>query len=324
MGTSHHDEPNGESHHHDVHDHKGHGHHHGHLNLKKGQDNSKSIKQLKRVIALTLLFMFIEGIGGYYTNSLALMSDSVHMLADTGALVLSLFAFYMSARPATDSRTYGFYRLEILAAFINGVFLVVLSLIIIWGAWVRYQEPMDIKSVEMFWISTLGLLFNLFGAWILTRGGSKNLNITGALFHVLGDALGAFGAMLAALMIYFWGWNHADAAVSVIIALIIIASSFRLILDTTHVIIEGAPHHLNTDHIRQAISKCGLVKEVHDLHVWSITSGMVSLSVHVVASEGSRHTILCEIRNMLKEKFQIEHVTIQIEDQSLKAAEPHI
>ena len=130
--------------------------------------------------------------------------------------------------------------------------------------------------------------------------------------------------MTAALLVYFFGWTQADPIVSVVIAFIIIASSFRLITDTAHVILEGAPHHLNTNQIRKAIGGCGRVKEVHDLHVWSITSGMVSLSVHVVAAEGSRQDILCEIRDMLRERFKIEHVTIQIEDESLRHREPHI
>jgi cobalt-zinc-cadmium efflux system protein len=315
--------PDIQSHPHHQHGHHSHHHpHHGDMNRKS--QNSESIVQLKRVLLITIIFMLVEGFGGYYTNSLSLVSDAVHMLADTGALALSLFAFYMSARPATDARTYGFHRLEILAAFINGIFLIILSLAIMWGAWVRYQNPTDIKSVEMFWISTIGLTFNLVGAYLLVKGDHKNLNIQGALFHILGDALGSFGAMIAAGLIYFLGWHQADPIVSALIAVIIIASSFRLILDTTHVILEGAPLHLNTDEIRCAIRDVAEVKEVHDLHVWSITSGMVSLSVHVVASEGSRHLILCEIRDMLKKKFEIEHVTIQIEDESLKTLEPDI
>ena len=308
MGTTHH---NHDSHH-------GHHHHHG-----SGVKNVKAMKQLLRVLLITLIFMAVEAIGGYYTNSLALMSDAVHMLADTGALALSLFAFFMSSRPTSDARTYGYYRLEILAAFINGLFLIILSLAIMWGAWVRYQSPVEVKSLEMFWIALLGFVFNLGSAWLLIKGDHKNLNIQGALFHILGDALGAFGAMVAAILIYLYGWHQADPIVSVVIALIIIASSFRLILDTTHVILEGAPLHLDTDEIRCAIREVSEVMEVHDLHVWTITSGMISLSVHVVAAEGSRHQILCSIRDMLKDKFEIEHVTIQIEDQSLRPLEPH-
>jgi len=268
--------------------------------------------------------MIAEAFGGFYTNSLALISDAVHMLTDTAALSLSLFAFMMSSKPATAHRTYGFLRLEILAAFINGIFLVLLSCVIMWGAWDRFNNPVEIKSVEMFWISTGGLIFNLVGAWLLTHGNHAHPNMRGALFHVLADALGSLGAMIAGLLIYFYGWTKADPIVSVIIALIIIASSFRLILDTAHVILEGTPLHLDSDEIQDAISKIPRITEVHDLHVWSITSGMVSLSVHVVAVGESRHELLCEIREMLKKRFNIEHVTIQIEELSLKQHEPSI
>jgi cobalt-zinc-cadmium efflux system protein len=301
------------------HDH-GHGHNHGHKSVK----NAESAKQLKRVMLLTLSFMFVEAIGGYYTNSLALMSDAIHMLTDTAAIGLSLFAFFMSSQPATDSRTFGYYRLEILAAFINGLFLALLSCAVIWGAWTRYHNPVSIKAFEMGIIAFAGLLFNLVGAWLLIKGDPDHLNIRGALFHVLGDALGSVGAIVAAVLVYFFHWDQADSIVSMIIAVIIIASAYRLILDTAHVILEGAPHHLDTDEIRKAIGAIDLIKEVHDLHVWSITSGMVSLSVHVVADEGPRHDLLCTIRDLLKDKFKIEHVTIQIEDKSLKSHEPHI
>jgi cobalt-zinc-cadmium efflux system protein len=330
MGTTRHDKHGHEHDHSHDHDHdhemghglQDHGGHHGHHHHRVV--SVEGSRQLRRVMVMTLAFMFVEAFGGWYTNSLALFSDAIHMLTDTAAVGLSLFAFFISSRPATDRRTYGLYRFEILAAFINGIFLVVLSFGIMWGAWVRYTNPAPIRSVEMFFIATAGLFFNLFGAWLLTRSDHTHLNIRGALFHVLGDALGSVGAMIAALMVHFLGWTQADPVVSVVIALIIIASSFRLLLDTAHVILEGAPHHLDTDEIRKAIGDVSLVREVHDLHVWSITSGMVSLSVHVVADNGSRHDLLCALRDMLKEKFKIEHVTIQIEDESLKKHEPHI
>jgi cobalt-zinc-cadmium efflux system protein len=214
--------------------------------------------------------------------------------------------------------------MEILAAFINGLFLALLSCAVIWGAWTRYHHPVEIKALEMGGIALAGLFFNLLGAWLLLKGDREHLNIRGALFHVLGDALGSVGAVVAAILVYFFHWYQADSVVSIVIAFIIIASAYRLILDTAHVILEGAPHHLDTDEIRKAISSIPLISEVHDLHVWSITSGMVSLSVHVVADDGSRHNILCEIRDMLKARFKIEHVTIQIEDTSLKSHEPQI
>jgi cobalt-zinc-cadmium efflux system protein len=176
----------------------------------------------------------------------------------------------------------------------------------------------------MFWISLGGLGFNLLGAYLITRGDHSHLNMRGALFHVLGDALGSLGAVVAAVLIYYFGWTQADPIVSAFISVIIVASAFRLIFDTAHVIMEGTPHHLDLDEIRRAIGQVKHIKEVHDLHVWSITSGMVSLTAHVVAEPASRHSILVEIRTLLQKRFQIEHVTIQIEDESLASNEPSI
>jgi cobalt-zinc-cadmium efflux system protein len=281
------------------------------------------VKQLRMVLFLTFIFMLVEFVGGYYTNSLALMSDSVHMLTDTVALGLSLFAFFLSSLPVSDARTFGFYRMEILAAFLNGIFLVLLSIAIVVGAVQRYRNPEPILAVEMFWISLAGLLFNLLGAWLLTRGDHSHPNMKGALFHVLGDALGSLGAIVAAGLAHFYGWLRADSVVSLLIAVIIVVSAFRLIMDTAHVILEGTPGHLNIDDIRRALAQTPGVKDVHDLHVWSITAGMVSLSVHIVMDETSSHqALLLELKNILKEEFQIEHATIQIESQSLAQQEP--
>lgn len=291
--------------------------------------NAKNVKSLKLVLIITALFMIVEAVGGIFTNSLALLGDSVHMLTDIAALGLSLVAFMVSSRPATLKKTFGFYRFEILAAFVNGIFLVVLSLVIIWQAYGRFWSPEPIKAPEMIGIASLGLIVNLVGAWVLTRGGDghNHLNMQGALFHVIGDALGSVGAIVAGLLVYYYEVNRADPIVSVIVALIIIVSAFKLISDTTHVILEGVPHHLDIDEIQETLRKVQDVLEVHDLHVWSITSGMVSLSVHIVAKESDscfHHDLLLRIRKTLKEIYNIDHVTIQIEDESLRATEPHI
>ncbi|MCC6277641.1 MAG: cation transporter [Oligoflexia bacterium] len=301
-----------------------HEHHHNHHHHSWSNRNKENASQLKWVIALTLLFMVAEVLGGLYTGSLALMSDAAHMLTDAAALSLSLFAFIISNRPATAKRTFGYLRMEILAAFLNGLLLAVIAVSIVWGAIGRLQDPGEIKSVEMFWISLAGLAFNLAGAWILTHGDHTHLNVRGALFHVMGDALGSLGAIIAAVLIYFFGLTQADAIVSIIIALIILASSYRLILDTTHVILEGTPRHLDIQKIQESLEAVKCVKEVHDLHVWTITSGVVCLSVHVVAQEGSKHDLLLALRDLIRDQFGIDHVTIQIEDESLKKLEPLI
>jgi cobalt-zinc-cadmium efflux system protein len=317
--------------HHQGHSHsRSHSHSHGRLGdchgwlRSLGNDNAQSIANLKRVLFFTFLFMIVEAVGGYYTQSLALLSDAAHMLTDAAAIGLSLFAFFMSSLPATSSRTYGYYRMEILAAFINGIFLVLIALAIMYSAWTRYHQPVSIKTMETLAISTAGLIFNLFGAWLLTRGGGhSHPTMRSALFHVIGDALGSLGAMVAAVLAHY-GWMQADPIASFVIALIIVVSAGRLILDTAHVILEGVPHHLDTRVIHEALAKEAHVREVHDLHVWSITAGMVSLSVHIVANACDRHQLLCRLRDLLREQFHIEHVTIQIEDESLKGHEPPI
>jgi cobalt-zinc-cadmium efflux system protein len=303
-----------------------HNHHHGHDHSHDhGHSHSGNIKQLKIVIALTFLFMIAEVVGGFYTGSLALMSDAAHMLTDAVALGLSLFAFVVSSKPATPSKTYGYLRMEILAAFLNGIFLAVIAIGIVWGAIQRLNAPQEIKAVEMFWISSLGLAFNLVGAWLLTHADHDHPNMRGALFHVLGDALGSLGAMVAAALIYFYGWVNADAIVSIIISVIILASSYKLILDTAHVILEGTPTHLNIDEIQKKLESFAGVKEVHDLHVWTITSGMISLSVHVVTEEKTdSHKLLLDLRKMIQTDYSIDHTTIQIEAESLKKQEPLI
>lgn len=285
---------------------------------------AKNISQLKKVLALTLCFMAVEFIGGLYTNSLALISDAGHMLTDALAISLSLFAFYLSSLPATSQKSFGYYRIEILAAFINGVFLVILALGICWGAWQRLFEPVNVLSKEMFAIASVGLIFNLFGAWLLSQGDKDNPNMKGALFHVMADALGSIGAIIASALIFFFDWTAADSLVSFAIALIIIVSAFRLILDATNGILEGCPIHLNSDEIYEAISTTPHVTETHDLHVWGIGAGMVSLSVHVVSKDVKNHELLLTLRQMLKARFDIEHVTIQIEEESLRPSEPHI
>ena len=305
------------------HDHS-HGHSHDHGHHHHNRDN---VQSLRLVFGLTAVFMVVEAVGGFVTNSLALLGDAVHMLTDIAALALSLFAFWMSTRPATDRKTYGYLRFEILAAFVNGVFLIILSLTIMWHAYQRLLAPETVKAPEMIAIATIGLIVNIFGAWILMKGNQHNLNMRAALFHVIGDGLGSVGAIGAGFLIYFFGWNRSDPVISFVIAGIIIVSAFKIILDTTHVILEGVPHHIDTNEIIKILKMLDHVVEVHDLHVWSIISGIVSLSVHIVAAESDdcfHHALLLSARKTLLEKFHIEHVTIQIEDRSLRDHEPTI
>lgn len=279
---------------------------------------------LKKALILTSIFMLVEIIGGYYTNSLALISDGVHMVTDAAALAMSLVAFYFSSRPASLKRSFGFYRIEILAAFANGIFLIGLSVLIISDSWQRLGNPQPIKPLETFGIALVGLLFNLYSVSILLKADRKNLNIKGALFHVVGDLFGSVGAVTAALIAQFTGYYKADPIAGMIISALIIVSAWRLVMDTVNVMLEAAPSHIDVHEVQRQLMQIPHVDEVHDLHVWCITSEIVSLSAHVVSKSAEGQKLLISIRDCLREKFDITHVTIQIERESLRKMEPHI
>lgn len=258
--------------------------------------------------------MVAEVAGAYFTNSLALLADAGHMLSDAGALALSLFALWIATKPPTPEHTYGFYRTEILAALINGAALVAISVYIFVEAYHRLGTPAEVAGGWMMAVATGGLVINLAGLWILQAGRSDNLNMRGAWLHVLTDALGSVGAMLAGLMILAFGWAWADPVASVLIGLLVLYSSWGLLRDTVSVLMEGAPGHIDVDEVRSAIAGVEGVVGAHDLHVWTITSGMVALSAHVVAREPVRYAeLLRRLQDLAEARFGIEHVTIQVE-----------
>lgn len=291
------------NHNHDHHEHNnGHCHEHNH--------NSKN---LLIVLVLTALYMVAEFVGGYFTNSLALTADAGHMLGDVGALILSFFALWLSGKKASAEKTYGYFRAEIFAAFINGVALVFIALMIIYEAYFRIIMAQNIQAFAMIVIATGGLLVNIIGAVILHAGSKENLNIKGAFLHIIGDLLGSVGAIIAGLLIYFYHFNLADPIISIIIAGFVLYSSINLTNSAVHILMENAPSHLSVEEIREEILKFEDIQNVHDLHVWSITSKSISLSVHIVAENANCERILKEINCMLKSKFDIVHSTIQIE-----------
>lgn len=298
MSHNHSEEHNHHHHHH------GHNHHHG------------TSKSLLIVLCITALYMVAEFLGGFYTNSLALTADAGHMLGDVGALGLSFFAIWLTTKKAPAENTYGYFRAEIFAAFINGVALVVIALAIIYEAYVRITMAQQIDALTMSVIAFGGLIVNIIGAFVLHAGSKENLNVKGAFLHVIGDLLGSVGAIVAGLMIYFWHFYLADPIVSVIIAVLILYSSINLTNSAVQILMEAAPSHINIDEIKTAISKLEDVIDVHDLHVWSISSQAVSLSVHIVAADNNRVKILCEVNDLLREKFDILHSTIQIEPEN--------
>lgn len=287
----------------------GEGHKHEH-----GRRSVESLRRVKIALGLTFVYMIAEAVGGWWTNSLALIADAGHMLTDVGALSLTLFAIWFSGRPATEKKTYGYYRLEILAAFINGIALVLLSLWIIYEAVERWQSPPDVRGAELTLIATGGLIVNIAAAFLLHSNHKHDLNMRGAFLHVIGDLLGSVAAIVAGGLILAFGWVWADAAGSVLISLIIVFGAWRLILDSVNVLLEGTPRHINLSAVETAILETSGVGGVHDLHIWTISSGIDALSAHISHDDSVQHSeLLATIRQKLHDRFAIDHLTIQME-----------
>ena len=264
--------------------------------------------------------MIAEAVGGWYTNSLALLADAGHMFTDVAAMSLTLFAFWFASRPATSKKTYGYYRLEILAAFVNGVALALLSLWIIYEAVARWQSPPQIKGFHLLLIASGGLAVNIVSAFLLHSGHKHDLNMRGAFLHVMGDLLGSVAAIIAGVLILGFGWMWADALSSILISAIIIVGAWRLILESVNVLLEGTPSHINLSAVEEAIATTSGVKGIHDLHVWTISSGIDSLSAHISHNDSVAHsTLLVAVRQRLHDRFGIDHLTIQMETQNHEA-----
>jgi len=288
-------------------------HDHGSRN-DRAVGNHANQRRLGIALALAASYMVAEIIGGLLTGSLALLADAGHMLSDVFALSMSAVAIHISQRPPTPSRTYGYYRTEILAALGHGVLLVCVSVAIFVEAWQRLGEPHEVAGGPMAVVAAGGLVVNLIGLAVLNAGKQDSLNVRGAWLHVLSDALGSAGALAAAAAIWAFGWLWADTAASVAIGLLVVHSSWALLRETLDILMEGAPAHIDVTEIHRSIAGLPGVHAVHDLHVWTITSGMVALSGHVVANDGEPHgRLLQTICNRLHGDFGIEHSTIQIE-----------
>lgn len=277
-------------------------------------DGAANQRRLMLALALAASYMIAEFIGGLWTGSLALLADAGHMLSDVFALSMSVIAIRIAQRPPTASRTYGYYRSEILAALGHGVLLVCVSLAIFWEAWGRIGQAHEIQAGPMLAVAAGGLLVNLIGLAILSHGKQENLNVRGAWLHVLSDALGSVGAMAAGLAIWLWGWGWADTAASIAIGLLVIHSSWALLREALDILMEAAPAHIDVPEIYREIAELPGVEAVHDLHIWTITSGIVALSGHVVAADDQAHgALLQRICNHLHDRLGIDHSTIQIE-----------
>ena len=284
--------------------------HASHVHLSHARAGQRG---LKITLGLVCVYMIAEVIGGLAANSLALLADAGHMLSDAAALALALFAMRMARKPATPERTYGYYRAEILAALINGAALLVISVFIVIEAWERFQAPAAVRAPLMIAVATGGLVVNLLGLWALSGGHKHSLNLRGAWLHVLTDALGSAQAIVAGLLILWFGWLWVDPLASVLIAILVAWSSWSLLRDSVAVLMEGSPAHIDVDEVRSVLMAHPTVIEIHDLHIWTITSGHETLSAHVVVEPEPSSDLLPRLQATLLERFGIEHVTLQIE-----------
>ena len=275
----------------------------------------RSRQRLTWVLLLTAAYMIAEAAGGWWTGSLALLADAGHLLTDVAALMLALLAAWFGSRPATSNKTFGYYRLEILAAFTNGVVLAAVALFIFYEAYARWFQPPELRrGGVMTAVAAGGLLVNLACAWLLHGEHTRDLNVRGAWLHVLSDALGSVGAIAAGVLVISFGWYAADPLFSALIAVLIVWSSWNLIREATNVLLEGTPAHINLAAVEGAILETSGVEEVHDLHVWTITSGREALSAHVRHAHAvSQPELLRSLRSKLHEQFGVDHLTIQME-----------
>ena len=286
--------------------HPGHGHH--------GHQGVSAVTSLSWALGITAVFFLVELLGGWWTGSLALISDALHMGFDLTALALGLFAAQLGRRPPDRRRTFGYKRVEVLSALFNGVTLILITGIILREAYGRFFSPQPVRAKEMLVIAIVGLASNLAAGAVLYRSSRDNLNLRGAYLHVLSDALGSVGAILAGVIILATGWQQADPLVSALICAGIVVSSYWLVRDSINILLEGAPAHLELEDIRLALSALPGVTSVHDLHLWSVTRGTESMSGHlVVESDALTAATLRAGAQLLKERFRITHVTLQVE-----------
>jgi cobalt-zinc-cadmium efflux system protein len=292
----------------------GHGHAHDHGHSHAHAHRGAGARRLGALLALVCAYILVEVLGGLWSGSLALLADAGHMVSDAAALAITLVALRLAARPATPSRTYGWHRAEILAAALNGAALFVIAAGVLYEAWERLSAPPPLAGPLMMAVAAGGLAVNLIGVALLHARRHDSLNLRGAWLHVLSDALGSVAAIVAGGLAWAFGWTLADPVASVIIALLVLRGAWQLLDDAVHVLMEGAPPHIDVDAVRAALAAEPGVVAVHDLHVWTITSGMVCMSGHVVAlPEDVGPALLRRVSDLLRERFGIAHSTIQVE-----------
>jgi cobalt-zinc-cadmium efflux system protein len=293
---------------------------HGHAQREAGTNR----KRLTFVLALTSTYLICEVIGGYLTGSLALLADAGHMLTDVAGLGLALLAIRFAARPATPERTYGYHRVEILAALANAVALLGISIFILFEAWERFRNPPVVESRGMVLVAAVGLIVNIVGVLILRKGSGENLNLRGAYFEVLSDMLASVGVMLAGGIMWATGWYYADPIISALIGLFIVPRTWVLLREAVGILLEGTPSDVDLGAVRSALENLPGVVEIHDLHVWTLTSGVNAMSAHVtIGGSDDSGEMLRAIQDAITTRFPIGHVTVQLEHAGARNCEAH-
>jgi cobalt-zinc-cadmium efflux system protein len=273
-------------------------------------------KALWIAIAVTGIVMVVEAIGGILANSLALLSDAGHMLTDIMSLLLSLVALQLAARTPSSTRTYGLYRMEILAALVNGATLIAISVFILFEAYKRFASSQVVNSRTMLLVATVGLIANGVAALAMSRSSKENLNIKGAYLHILGDALSSLGVIAGALIITFTSWYLVDPIISVVICVLILRGAFGLVKDSVNILLEAVPKDVSLDEVEKSLRSISGVKDLHHLHIWTITSGIHALSAHVLVDDvlmSRTGQILQEVNRVLRDRHSVSHTTIQFE-----------
>ena len=295
----------------------GHGHGSG-----GGTSASRHKGSLKWALAMTGTFLVVEVIGGLWTGSLALLADAAHMATDVGGLFMALVAVRFAERPATPQMTYGYVRTEVLSAMANAVVLLVVTVFVLREAWARLSEPIEILGGPMLAVAVAGLIVNLISMRMLRAGSKESLNLKGAYFEVLADMLGSVGVILAALVVMLTGWTIADPIIGAAIGLFIVPRTWILLKSALRILLEGAPAHVDSGLLRQRLIDVPGVVDVHDLHVWTLTSGLDAMSGHLVVDDMARAgEVLAAARDAMHEDFGITHATIQIEDAAVAQTE---
>jgi cobalt-zinc-cadmium efflux system protein len=295
------------------------------IKTQTGSPASRHKKNLLFVLVLSGTYMIAEVIGGLVTQSLALMADAAHMLTDVVGLFLAFIAIKIGERKADASKTFGYYRTEILAAVINAVVLLGISLYVLYEAYQRFQNPPAVQSKTMLIVAGIGLVVNIIGMMILRKDSEGSLNMKGAYFEVLSDMLTSIGVMIAGVIMLTTGWYYADPIISALIGLLIFPRTWRLLKEAVNVLLEGTPKDVDIHQLRQSLEEVSGVKNVHDLHVWSLTSSVNAMSAHIVRDTGTaQNPLLKTLTEVTTGNFKISHTTFQIEEEGYEEQEMHL